>query len=492
MRKNRLTAIILTAGLIVNMTASAGWAGEVNAPEEDGMTLVEETGGTDNLLEEEDAAAFLADNGADTAEAGSLFTEEETEEAPALLIEDEAGILQPGDVLDGFAAEDGSRLLSEEKEDKISLTEGGEAEDSLLSEGDAAEDLSLNEGNAAEDLYLNEGDAAEDLLLNEGDPAEDLSLNEGNPAEDLLLNEGDPAKASLLNEGDTAVDSSLPEGDEAEDPSLKEESETEELLLTEEAPDASDPDAAMDLTGVCGEHLTWTFDSFTLTINGEGEMYDYSPDNPAPWHIWSDKIRKIVLNDGVQSIGDYAFCQEMMAATVAMPESLTRIGDFVFIDNYFRNSIELPASLQEMGEGYFTTWLEKGTFRCSPSVLTEKTGIFPETTTISQLFVPSSAEWYDEWASWKNTGYWRDVIVNNWNFLQDRVESEGILDRGFCGENVRWTLKDDGTLIISGDGPMYDFAVDTSGYPITTIPWYKYKDAIQELVLEEGITYIGE
>jgi len=37
------------------------------------------------------------------------------------------------------------------------------------------------------------------------------------------------------------------------------------------------------------------------------------------------------------------------------------------------------------------------------------------------------------------------------------VSQGEILDEGPCGENLTWTLYSDGTLVISGTGPSYDF-----------------------------------
>ena len=54
---------------------------------------------------------------------------------------------------------------------------------------------------------------------------------------------------------------------------------------------------------------------------------------------------------------------------------------------------------------------------------------------------------------------------------------------GSCGDNLTWTLDEDGTLTISGTGEMYDggiIAAEGLGNKVT------------RLVLEEGITYIGE
>ncbi len=53
-----------------------------------------------------------------------------------------------------------------------------------------------------------------------------------------------------------------------------------------------------------------------------------------------------------------------------------------------------------------------------------------------------------------------------------------------CGENAIWQLDTEGVLTISGTGDMYDYF--SSG------PWGKYYKSIKKIVVEEGITKIGE
>ena len=44
--------------------------------------------------------------------------------------------------------------------------------------------------------------------------------------------------------------------------------------------------AAAASSGTCGEHLTWTLDrKGHLTIEGTGDMTDWTANNPSPWGI---------------------------------------------------------------------------------------------------------------------------------------------------------------------------------------------------------------
>lgn len=55
---------------------------------------------------------------------------------------------------------------------------------------------------------------------------------------------------------------------------------------------------------------------------------------------------------------------------------------------------------------------------------------------------------------------------------------------GSCGENVTWTLSDDGVLTVGGTGAMTDYANQTE------VPW-SYGD-LKAVVINEGVTHIGD
>ncbi len=57
---------------------------------------------------------------------------------------------------------------------------------------------------------------------------------------------------------------------------------------------------------------------------------------------------------------------------------------------------------------------------------------------------------------------------------------------GTCGDNVTWTLDDEGTLTISGTGEMEDWSTSSN------VPWYSSRESITSVVVENGVTSIGE
>ena len=56
---------------------------------------------------------------------------------------------------------------------------------------------------------------------------------------------------------------------------------------------------------------------------------------------------------------------------------------------------------------------------------------------------------------------------------------------GKCGDNVYFEISADGTMVISGTGEMGDYASSTN------IPWYDNRNNIKSVVIEDGVTSIG-
>ena len=77
------------------------------------------------------------------------------------------------------------------------------------------------------------------------------------------------------------------------------------------------------------------------------------------------------------------------------------------------------------------------------------------------------------------------------------AEEPTIVDSGNCGKdgsNVTWTLDSAGLLTISGTGAMADYESKTdsaSGEEITTAPWGNQAKMVKTVVIEDGVTGIG-
>lgn len=110
-------------------------------------------------------------------------------------------------------------------------------------------------------------------------------------------------------------------------------------------------------TGSCGNDLTWAFNAETgiLAISGTGDMTDYSYSNQ-PWYSYRGKITYIKINEGVTSIGKYAFYdvgKYNAVLTVSIANSVTEIKDYAFKYCRYLESISIPGSVVNIGKSAF-------------------------------------------------------------------------------------------------------------------------------------------
>ena len=134
-------------------------------------------------------------------------------------------------------------------------------------------------------------------------------------------------------------------------------------------------------SGNCGTNLSWYFDgNSTLTIKGYGAMQNFVYDTSKnytdnPWYKYRTYIKKVVLPNGITSIGNYAFVwgskiSEIVWPTdgnlktigsyafyecdgltrIALPNGVTSVGAYAFAYCSYVTSISLPGSLKTIGK----------------------------------------------------------------------------------------------------------------------------------------------
>ena len=91
-------------------------------------------------------------------------------------------------------------------------------------------------------------------------------------------------------------------------------------------------EAATSYNDRCGPNLTWSLDTATgtLTISGTGAMYFFHSFADVPWDSYDLSIKTVKINNGVTSIGNYAFHLCHNLTSIVIPDNITLIGDGAF------------------------------------------------------------------------------------------------------------------------------------------------------------------
>ena len=151
---------------------------------------------------------------------------------------------------------------------------------------------------------------------------------------------------------------------------LSEELPDEELSLDEDALTQTQEDALLvgATSGKVGDNVTYTINGSVITLSGSGSTYNYNlSDNRSPFSL-CDNISKIVVGEGITTLGDYLFARVnnrtsitkgTHLTSVSLPGTLTRIGKFACVTMWGDNlDIVIPGKVSYIGERAF-----EGTFR---------------------------------------------------------------------------------------------------------------------------------
>ena len=112
-------------------------------------------------------------------------------------------------------------------------------------------------------------------------------------------------------------------------------------------------------------------DDGTLTISGNGKMKNWTESSDSEWRISKESIYKVIIEKGVENIGDYAFYACINLRSVELAEGLKSIGNYAFAGDFSGytigidfgeydikgctqlKNIELPNGIVEIGEEAF-------------------------------------------------------------------------------------------------------------------------------------------
>ena len=122
--------------------------------------------------------------------------------------------------------------------------------------------------------------------------------------------------------------------------------------------------------GVCGNNLTWQLEDGTLTISGTGRMNNYLlakgkigslqtrhvVGTDAPWDL--EVIKKVVIEEGVTSVGTAAFYGHPELISVSLPDTLEYIFPDAFGNCAGLREINLKDTVKIVDESAFYNCLE--------------------------------------------------------------------------------------------------------------------------------------
>ena len=286
----------------------------------------------------------------------------------------------------------------------------------------------------------------------------------------------------------------------------------------------------------------------TLYITGNGSMPEEASSRDYPWYANRAKVEKIVIGDGVTSIGYAAFSPFTKLTSISLPKNVS-IGEYAFEnankleDIYFGGNAEEWSNIEitagnanllnegirvhyKVKTGYDVYWQmqdnmlyiegsgnmpEFETAEQYPwnsllvdfDEITIESGItsigknaFSNFVSLEKINLPGTVKKVGDKA-FDNCGSLKKIYVDfdHYNELTYFINSIGEDNIAFtdatiyyaCGDNIHWALKNYETLLIEGDGSMPDYAAEGKEYP-----WADFYDCVLTLNISSGVSSVAQ
>ena len=258
-------------------------------------------------------------------------------------------------------------------------------------------------------------------------------------------------------------------------------------------------------TGSCGPNVTYSLDTETrvLTISGTGAMKDYSKSG-APWYSRNNSyIERVVIEDGVTTIGDYSFEWCYRLSSVSIPNSVTSIGEHAFENcTLYLSSVTIGNSVTSIGEYAFNGCSRLSSITIGNSVKSIGSAAFEDCSALTAVhYTGDEAGWceirFDDYEA--NPLYYAHNLYIDNTLVTDLVIPESVTeikDYAFSGCSVtQVTIGNSVTSI--GD---YAFckcsglSSVTIGNSVESIGGYAFSDCsgLTSIIIPNSVTSIGE
>ena len=192
------------------------------------------------------------------------------------------------------------------------------------------------------------------------------------------------------------------------------------------SPTATPAAPPVPTSGTCGENLTWRFEDGVLTISGTGAMTDYSS-SQGPQLPWAAaKIKSVVIESGVTSIGDHAFVGQIGLTSITIPDSVTSIGDDAFFYCMSLTSVKIPDGVTRICQKVFQDCSSLTSVEIPDSVASIGSNAFYNCTALKNVYYSSCSE-----AKWNSISIQsgNDDLKNAAMHYSDHRWDEGVITK---------------------------------------------------------------
>ena len=227
-------------------------------------------------------------------------------------------------------------------------------------------------------------------------------------------------------------------------------------------------------SGEYNDSVKWDiYPSGKLVISGTGAMPNHTSYTQQPWRAYAYMITGITIGKDITSIGNYAFaytCKNVNAIEFEAGSQLQSVGAVAFMNVANVKDIVLPDTVTYIGVYAFGDCYALETLAVSQAASYIASTAF--TGSANVVLNVAEGTYAEKFANANGISYttrtYAPIAVASGTF-----------------DNLTWTLYDNGTLEISGDGAM----TNLTNYNL--YPWHAVSYKVNKIVIGKGVTSIG-
>ena len=281
-------------------------------------------------------------------------------------------------------------------------------------------------------------------------------------------------------------------------------------------------------SGILSPDFEWRLDfNGTLIVSGDGAMPDCNDSFHAPWNKYSSQIRTLIIEEGMKTIGAYAFTDFSNLTSVTIPASVTNIGEGAFRNNTKLVSLVIPDTVVKIGGYTFDGCSLLSDLTLSASLTEIPYGMCRYCYALESVTIPDGVKRIGGEAFWEcrnleeislpaslktvgSSAFQGCTKLADVEFRGTEAQAAGIrigtrnekltgaawAIQGMSGtdypvttggqltDTMSWTLTGD-TLTISGSGAMPGYEYEQPA------PWLNLSSRIRKVTVGSGVTHIG-
>ena len=332
-------------------TSDSETAVEEGTDLDDQLTEEQESNNSDNQLTEEQESNGFDDQLTEEQESNGfddqLTEEQESSNSDNQLTEEQESNNSDNQLSEEQESNNSDNQITEEQTETDYNNQGWNEEADYIDQPVENEENTNSSSELPEETDVS---SVSDSVLLDNNSSNEINPDEADSEEEisdvLILEESDSEEAGS---GETDTEYYADETEFHYADNFGNQGETDALnSITEEVQEETVSDEAYnnsETSGICGEGLTWMIDSEgTVTITGTGEIQKTS---------WPSDMKKVIIENGVTGIGEFAFQDPNDMEEVVIPSTITSIGRFAFMCCDDLKRVDIPSGVTVIREGAF-------------------------------------------------------------------------------------------------------------------------------------------